>query len=107
MSKLFRCLAVVVVVLAPLSLLASALWLIGPMRVYVLSIGLFGLWTLLCVAFGAWIEHGRQYGKSPLPGLPNNWDAATMFKWLRDGDQDQKPPLDEEDEESKPAGFNL
>lgn len=108
MSKLFRILWLSALVVVPVTLLGLSLWLIDPpVRVAVLTFGLFGLWTLACIGFGAWIEHGRQYGKPPIPGLPNNFDAASMFRWLKDGDNNDEPPLDEQEPEQRASGYQL
>lgn len=88
----------VVLILAAMTIAAAA-YIAGPEATRIIAmLGLFGVWSLLCVGLGAWGRHRREVGQAPLPTFS---DATQMFNWIRTGKAtgnpgDDPPPLDDD-----------
>ena len=93
-----------IVVVIPFAVLYGAANILDQEEVRsIMKLGLFGIWSLVCIAVGGWMTHRRAQGMSPIPGF----DVNEMFNWMRTGktapeDESESAPI-----EQKVSTFNF
>jgi hypothetical protein len=71
--------------------------------VIALALIAFGVWTLFCVAVGAYAGHRAAKGKGPVP----TWDEVAQQLFGPDPQGEAAPPIDSEGSKQRFTGWRL
>ena len=65
----------------------------------IITFALFGVWTLLAVFCGAWLQYRRSVGAPPVPGQD---DLTRLFEVFQRVKPNRRPPAERKPPERKP-----